>query len=329
MADNDMNGSGSEGMLAELLGAVHDLVVDERGGEVASYIPALAEADPDQFGLAIVTSSGQVYTAGDADTTFTIQSVSKPFTLALAMAECGPERTFEHVGTEPSGDSFNSVVLDPHTNTPFNPMVNSGAIPMTGLIHSLHGEDSFEFIRSGYSRFAGTELEVDEKVYHSELETAHRNRAIANLLRGSDVIGDPVESVVDLYTHQCSITVSARTLAVMAATIANLGTNPVTGDHVIDPLTVRHVLALMFTCGMYDYAGRWAVDMGLPAKSGVSGGVMAAVNRQVGIGLYSPRLDERGNSVRGIKACVQLAEELGLHTFEFSNAGSSMLSVYL
>ncbi len=133
----------------------------------------------------------------------------------------------------------------------------------------------------------------------------------------------------DLYTRQCSLTVTATQLATMAATLANVGTNPVTQDTIIDSLTVRHVLSLMFTCGMYDYAGRWAVDVGIPAKSGVSGGVMAVVNRQIGIGLYSPRLDEHGNSVRGIKACVQLAEEFGLHAFEFSNTGSSLLSVYL
>lgn len=316
-------------MLNQILQDVHDQLLPEHGGEVATYIPALGEADPEHFGLAIVTAGGEVFTAGNADTPFTIQSVSKPFTLALALNTCGPERTFRHVGTEPSGDSFNSVVLDPVTKVPSNPMVNSGAISMTGLLHQVHGADAFEALRHDYSRFAGTDLGFDERVYESELGTAHRNRAIANLMRSGDVIGDPVEEIVELYTRQCSLTVSARTLAVMAATLANIGTNPLTKVNVLDPLTVRHVLSLMFTCGMYDYAGRWAVDVGLPAKSGVSGGVMAAVNRQVGIGLYSPRLDERGNSVRAIKACVQLAEELGLHAFEFSNAGSSMLSVYL
>ncbi len=316
-------------MLGEILKEVHAQVLEERGGEVASYIPALARAVPEDFGLAIVTTGGDVYTAGESETEFTIQSVSKAFTLALALNRCGTERTYEHVGTEPSGDAFNSVVLDPITSVPFNPMINSGAISMTGLLRDIHGDDTFAEIRRGYSRFAGAELGFDEEVYESELATAHRNRAIAHLMRSGGVVNDPVDDLVDLYTRQCSLTVTATQLATMAATLANVGTNPVTQDTILDPLTVRHVLSLMFTCGMYDYAGRWAVDVGIPAKSGVSGGVMAVVNRQIGIGLYSPRLDEHGNSVRGIKACVQLAEEFGLHAFEFSNTGSSLLSVYL
>jgi glutaminase len=316
-------------VLGEILADVHTRASAERGGEVASYIPALAAADPEAFGLAIVTSGGDVYTAGDADAQFTIQSVSKPFSLALALAACGHEATYARVGTEPSGDAFNSVVLDPETSVPFNPMINSGAIAVTGLLRDAHGSDALDKITRGYGRFAGADLGFDSEVYESELATAHRNRAIAHLMRGGGVVTDPVEEVVDLYTRQCSLTVSATQLATMAATLANVGTNPVTDDVVVDPLTVRHVLSLMFTCGMYDYAGRWAVDVGIPAKSGVSGGVMAVVNRQIGIGLYAPRLDAHGNSVRGIKACVQLAEELGLHSFEFSNTGSSMLSVYL
>ena len=316
-------------MLGEILQDVHAQVSEERGGEVASYIPALARAAPEDFGLAIVTTGGDVYTAGESETEFTIQSVSKPFTLALAFNRCGTERTYERVGTEPSGDAFNSVVLDPGTSVPFNPMINSGAISMTGLLRDTHGDATFAEIRGGYSRFAGAELGFDEEVYESELATAHRNRAIAHLMRSGGVVNDPVDELVDLYTRQCSLTVTATQLATMAATLANVGTNPITQDTIIDPLTVRHVLSLMFTCGMYDYAGRWAVDVGIPAKSGVSGGVMAVVNRQIGIGLYSPRLDEHGNSVRGIKACVQLAEEFGLHAFEFSNTGSSLLSVYL
>ena len=316
-------------MLGEIVADVHTRASAEHAGEVASYIPALAEADPEDFGLAIVTSGGDVHTAGDADVEFTIQSVSKPFSLALALATCGHEATYARVGTEPSGDSFNSVVLDPVTSVPFNPMINSGAIAMTGLLRDTYGPDAFGEIKRGYERFAGADLGYDAEVYESELATAHRTRAIAHLMRGGGVVTDPVEDVVALYTRQCSLTVTATKLATMAATLANVGTNPVTDDVVVDPLTVRHVLSLMFTCGMYDYAGRWAVDVGMPAKSGVSGGVMAVVNRQIGVGLYSPRLDEHGNSVRGIKACVQLAEELGLHSFEFSNTGSSLLSVYL
>ena len=316
-------------MLGEILADVHTRASAEHAGEVASYIPALARADPDAFGLAIVTASGDVYTAGDAHAEFSIQSASKPFALALALAECGPEEVYGRVGTEPSGDAFNSVMLQPDTGRPFNPMINSGAIAITGLLRDRYGPDAFDQIARGFGRFAGGDLGFDEEVCESELATAHRNRAIAHLMRAGGAINDPVEEVVDVYTRQCSLTVSATKLATMAATLANVGTNPVSGDVVVDPLTVRHVLSLMFTCGMYDYAGHWAVDVGLPAKSGVAGGVMAVVNRQIGIGMYSPRLDEHGNSVRGILACVQLAEELGLHAFEFSNTGSSLLSVYL
>ncbi len=316
-------------MIQGALDKVYERFVKEQSGEVADYIPALASANPDSFGLAIVTAKGEVYTAGDADTPFTIQSQSKPFTFALALEECGIDATYEHVGTEPSGDAFNSIVLDPVTNVPFNPMVNSGAISMAGLIRDARGDDAFEAIRTEYSRFAGAELGTDSDVFDSEITTAHRNRAIAHLMRAGGVISDPVEGVVELYTRQCSIEVTATRLATMAATLANIGTNPITNDNIVSPMTVRHVLSLMFTCGMYDYAGRWALDVGLPAKSGVTGGVMAVVNRQIGIGLYSPRLDEHGNSVRAIKACVELADEFGLHGFEFSNTGSSMLSVYL
>jgi glutaminase len=221
------------------------------------------------------------------------------------------------------------VTLDPATILPPNPMVNSGAISMAGLLLERYANDAFDQIRDTYRRSAGSDLGHSDEVYASEIDHADRNRAIAHLLRGGGVIHGPVESVVSLYTHQCSQTVTATQLATMAATLANIGRNPVTGDAIVDPLTVRHVMSMLLTCGMYDYAGHWAINVGLPAKSGVGGGVLAVVNRQIGIGLYSPRLDPHGNSVRAIRACEQLAEELGLHAFEFSNAGSSLLGVYL
>ena len=186
-------------MLGEILDQVHALVSDERGGEVASYIPALARAAPEDFGLAIVTTGGDVYTSGESETEFTIQSVSKPFTLALALHRCGLDGTYQRVGTEPSGDAYNSVVIDPQTNFPFNPIINSGAITMTGLLRDTHGADTFAEIRRGYSRFAGAELGFDEEVYESELGTAHRNRAIAHLMRSSGVVSDPVDETVDVY----------------------------------------------------------------------------------------------------------------------------------
>jgi len=315
-------------VIADIVSAVHRRVANETGGDVATYVPALAAADPEAFGIAVTATTGETFEVGDVEVPFTIQSVSKPFSLSLALDRAGHDAVYARVGTEPSGDAFNSVLLNPD-GRPFNPMVNAGALAVAGLLRNEYRDDAFDQIRAGYERFAGSPLGFDDAVYRSEIATAHRNRAIAQLLRQNDVIVDPVEEVIDLYTRQCSLTVTAAQLATMAATLANVGTNPITRVTVADSLTVRHVLSLMFTCGMYDYAGRWAVDVGTPAKSGVSGDVMAVVNRQIGMGLYSPRLDQHGNSVRAIKACVQLAEELGLHAFEFSNAGSSLLGVYL
>jgi glutaminase len=315
-------------VIDKILTAVYESVLPEHAGKNADYIPALAAVDPELFGLAIVTAGGDVYTAGDADVSFTIQSLSKPFALAWALNECGPDAVFDKVGTEPSGDPFNSVTLNADGRPP-NPMVNSGAIAVAGMLAAKHGEKVHAETHKAFSRFAGSELGFDDDVYASEADTDHRNQAIAHLLYGSGVITEDPAAVVDSYTRQCSQTVTATQLATMAATLANIGKNPITGDAILDPLTVRHTLSLMFTCGMYDGSGDWAVHVGLPAKSGVSGGVMAVVNRQIGIGLYSPRLDQHGNSVRAIRACEALVEELGLHAFEFSNAGSSMLGVYL
>jgi glutaminase len=168
-------------------------------------------------------------------------------------------------------------------------------------------------------------LRVDENVYQSEKETGHRNRAIGYLLKNVDLIDGDVEEVLDLYFQQCSVLLNARDLATMGATLANLGTNPVTGKEVLSFDSVRDVLSVMFTCGMYDFAGEWAFRVGIPAKSGVGGGILAVINRQLGIGTYSPRLDSMGNSVRGIRLCTDLAEEMGLHVFNFTNAGSSFI----
>jgi len=306
---------------------IHRQLIDNGQGQVADYIPALASVDPSHFGLAIVATEGDIHSCGDADVPFTIQSVSKPFTLALVLEQFG-EETYERVGTEPSGEAFNSIHLTAD-GKPFNPMINAGAIAMCGLMHDRYGDEAFDEIRRGYDRFAGSELGFDEDVYQSEISTAHSNRAIAHLMCHGNILSENVDGIVDLYTRQCSLTATATQLATMAATLANVGTNPVTHDSILSPVTVRDVLSLMFTCGMYDYAGKWAVEVGLPAKSGVSGDVLAVVNRQIGIGLYSPPLDDHGNSVRAIKSCIRLTEELGLHAFEFSNQGSSLLSVYL
>lgn len=316
-------------ILQLILENIHKKHLSNSSGEVAQYIPELAGVDPSPFGIALATVNKDLYTVGDVDVPFTMQSISKPFVFGMALEHLGTEKVYQHVGTEPSGEAFNSIELDPVHKKPFNPMVNSGAIAMSSLMYEKFGEQAQEKIVSLFSELSDAQLDVDENVFRSELNTAHRNRALINLMRGFNVVSDPIEEKLRLYTNQCSINITARQLAVSAATLANFGVNPFTGKTIYSSLTVRNILSVMFTCGMYDNAGRWAVDVGLPAKSGVSGGVMAVVNRQIGIGIFSPRLDEIGNSVRAIAACIDLANELGLHAFEFSNKGSSILESYL
>ena len=296
-------------------------------GHVATYIPELGKANPNHFGVCVVTAEGDVLSAGDCDVPFTIQSISKPFTFGMALEELGRDTVSKYVGVEPSGDAFNSIWLHGGTNRPYNPMVNTGAIAVTALLHRQYGERTFELILERFSAMAGRRLSMDESVYESERRTGHRNRAIAHLLLNFDLVHEQAEAALDVYFKQCSILVTTRDLATMAATLANMGRNPITGKHaLIDMTSIKDVLSVMFTCGMYDYSGQWAYRVGVPAKSGVSGGVMAVVNRQLGIASYSPRLDPQGNSCRGIEVCVDLAARLGLHVFDCLNVGSSFLS---
>jgi len=296
-------------------------------GQVATYIPELGKADPKLFGICLTTSDNRTFEVGDCDCPFTIQSISKPFTYGMAIEELGHEKVFRHVGVEPSGDTFNSIELQNGTNKPFNPMINTGAITVTALLHALHGDHAFEHILDRFSDAAGRQLQMDEDVYRSESRTGHRNRAIAYLLLNFGMVHEEAEDALDLYFRQCSILVTCRDLSAMASTLSNMGQNPKTGKQVFDIRCVKDMLSIMFTCGMYDYSGQWAYEVGVPAKSGVSGGVMAVVNRQLGIATYSPRLDSHGNSARGIKVSTELASRLGLHAFEFSNVGSGYLEV--
>ena len=293
-------------------------------GNVATYIPELAKANPDHFGVAVVGVDGDVYEAGETSAEFTIQSISKAFVFGLAVETHGRDAVLKRVGVEPSGDAFNSLELR-SSRKPFNPMINAGAITDTGMVTGASVKERMNKILRLLSDAAGRELRVDEGVYRSEKETGHRNRAIGHLLKNVDLIDGDVEEVLDLYFQQCSVLLNARDLATMGATLANLGTNPVTGKEVLSFDSVRDVLSVMFTCGMYDFAGEWAFRVGIPAKSGVGGGILAVINRQLGIGTYSPRLDSMGNSVRGIRLCTDLAEEMGLHVFNFTNAGSSFI----
>jgi len=315
--------------LQAVVEALHDRYRSLDEGNVATYIPELGKASPEDFGISLVATTGQVFETGDCDRTFTIQSISKPFTYGMALEEFGEAAVSRHVGVEPSGDAFNSIELQNGTNRPHNPMINAGAITVSALLHSRHRDDAFDRVLNQLSAAAGRRLSVDEGVFESERRTGHRNRAIAHLLLNFGLVHEQAERALDVYFRQCSILVTSRDLAMMGATLANMGRNPVTGEPVFDLASVRHMLAIMFTCGMYDYSGEWAYRVGVPAKSGVAGGVMAVVNRQLGIATYSPPLDSRGNSCRGIEVCVELATRFGLHAFDCSNVGSSFLQAVL
>jgi glutaminase len=298
-------------------------------GQVATYIPELGTADPEDFGISLATTTGRLFETGDCERPFTIQSISKPFTFGMAFEAFGQDTVTRHVGVEPSGDAFNAIELQNGTNRPHNPMINSGAITITALLHERFGDETFPAVLERLSLAAGRPLSMDRKVYESEQRTGHRNRAIAHLLLNFGMVHSEAESALDVYFRQCSILVTSRDLAVMGATLANMGTNPITGVQAFEIATVKSMMAIMFTCGMYDYSGEWAYRVGVPAKSGVSGGVLAIVNRQLGIATYSPRLDARGNSHRGIEVCAQLASSFGLHAFDCLNLGSSFLDTLL
>jgi glutaminase len=298
-------------------------------GDVATYIPELALMPPDKFAICLVSAAGHEFAAGDNDQPFTIQSISKPLTFGMAIEACGREEVLRHVSVEPSGDVFNSIELQDGSNRPFNPMVNSGAIAVTALLHHCYGDEALERILDRFSCAAGRRLGIDAAVYESERRTGHRNRAIAHLLLNFGLMEYDAEAALDLYFKQCSILVTCRDLATIAATLSNMGRNPLTGEAAYDVGSVKDILSIMFTCGMYDYSGQWAFRVGVPAKSGVGGGVMAVVNRQMGIATFSPRLDSHGNSCRGIEVCVELASRLGLHAFDCLNAGSAYLGTIL
>lgn len=307
--------------LHEILQELLDRHQANRSGEVATYIPELAKADPEWFGICIATVDGAVHALGDSETPFTIQSISKPFAYGMALAHRGPKATHARVGVEPSGEAFNSISLEQGTGRPLNPMINAGAIAISSAIRSACGDAALDKMLAWFGAFAGRSLSIDDTVYRSESETGHRNRAIAHLLRNFGIVGDPVEAGLDLYFRQCSILVTCRDLAVLGATLANRGTNPITGERALAPDHVDDVLSVMTTCGMYDYAGQWLHEVGLPAKSGVAGGIVAVLPGRLGIGVFSPRLDPQGNSVRGIAVCKELSDRFRLHLFDAPRAG--------
>jgi glutaminase len=286
-------------------------------GQCATYIPELAKANTNHFGLAVATVDGELFSCGDDDVTFTLQSASKPFTYGLALQNLGREFVHSKVGVEPSGEAFNSIVeLEKSTHRPYNPMINSGAIAISSMIRAKSfGERQGKFMEM-FENYSGRTLGIDEGVFASEKKTAHRNRSIAHLLRHFNIIGDDIDETLDLYFKHCSVLADVKDLAVMAATLANKGVNPRTKRSAVPGQHVADILSLMFTCGMYDSSGEWAYTVGLPAKSGVSGCIFGVVPGSMGIAVFSPPIDGKGHSVRGQKVFQELSKTLGLGIFK-------------
>jgi glutaminase len=294
----------------------------DANGKNADYIPYLAQVDSKLFGVAIVTTDNQVFTLGDVKYSFSIQSISKVFTLALAMEELGPNKVFEKVGSEPTGRPFNSplAVVDMPTHTG-NPLVNAGAIATTSLISGRDAEDKWNKILNFYSKAAGEKLVLIDEVYKSEAATNTGNKALSMLLAKYDrIYADPFESV-DIYTKQCSVGVNAAQLARMGATLANNGVNPATGEQVIKREDIPHILSTMTMAGLYDGSGGWAWHVGLPAKSGVGGGIVAIVPGKGAIAVFAPPLDEAGNSVKAQEVIEYVTQKLSYNLYSPSSVG--------
>ncbi len=304
---------------------LHAACAGPNDGRVATYIPELAKADPSAFGICIATTDGFVYEVGDSRQQFTIQSISKPFVYGIALEDRGRAAVRDKIGVEPTGDAFNSISLAPGTGCPLNPMINAGAIAATSLVAGYSPEDRLQRLLAVLAAYAGRPLSIDRAVYESERDTGHRNRAIGHMLRNFDILTADPEPALDLYFQQCSVAVDCRDLSLMAATLANGGVNPQTGERAVRDDLVESILSVMTTCGMYDYAGEWVYSVGMPAKSGVAGGVLAVLPGQLGIAVFSPPLDARGNSVRGVAVCQRLSRDFGLHSLRVPRPARSTI----
>ncbi|WP_037160677.1 glutaminase [Rhodococcoides fascians] len=308
----------------DYLREVLDSLSSNTDGEVADYIPDLAHANPDVFGIAVTTVDGRTHSVGDDETEFSIQSISKPFAYAAALTDRGFDAVLDTVGVEPSGEAFNELSLEGDTRRPKNPMINAGAIATHSLLGSSVEERTSRAL-SFFSTLAGRQLSVDESVCRSELDTADRNLAIAHMLRNYGILPDEAHAVVEGYTTQCSINVTVRDLSLMGATLASGGVHPTSGEQVVSRAVARQTLSVMAGAGMYDAAGHWLTSVGIPAKSGVAGGLLGSLPGQVGIGVLSPRLDSHGNSVRGVKVFERLSDDMGMHLMDVEPYGSSVL----
>ena len=303
-------------LVQSLLTKTYELYKNVDDGVVADYIPILGQADPKQFGTCVVQTDGSIHTAGDFDHQFTIQSISKAFVYALLCQELGHEIIKERIGVNNTGLPFNSVMaIELNNGHPMNPMVNAGAIATTALAPGDTPVAKWKFIKDGLSLFAGHSLEIDIEVYESEAKTNQRNQGIARLLQSYGRIDVDPQDAVDIYTQQCSLLVSAKDLAIMGATLADGGVNPVTGVRVVDASICQDTLSVLAASGMYENSGEWLFEIGIPGKSGVSGGIVTIAPGKGSLGTYSAPLDNIGNSVRGQLVAKHLSKSLGLNVF--------------
>lgn len=287
-------------------------------GMVASYIPELGKVDPDLLGICVSTLEGEEFCEGDADIKFTIQSISKVITLMLAILDNGRSNVFSRIGMEPTESGFNSIVNleTSHSHKPINPMINAGAIAVVSMVSGSNGQEIFDRILKFARKITGNPvLDINEQVYLSEKSTGHRNRSLAYFMKSIGAIEGDVEDILDVYFKQCSIEANCRDIARIGAMLANDGVLPWNGERVVSREVARIVKTIMVTCGMYDASGEFAVHIGIPAKSGVGGGILTSVPARMGIGVFGPSLDRKGNSIGGIKVLEALSNELDLSIF--------------
>jgi glutaminase len=309
-------------IILEQLEDLHQVCFSRGAEQVVSYYPPEMESERHRFGIASTTLDGSTFHVGDCDFRFPLHSICKVFLYGAALADNGRAETLKRVGVEPSGDAFNSFVFDERNNRPFNPMVNAGALVTANLIHGKDRDEKVERVLERLRAYAANpDLQVDEDARDAERHKYNdRNLGLSYLMRSLGMIQGDIEENIDTYLSICSVHVNAQDLGTMGATLANGGVNPLTGERVQSQSCVRDVLTVMNTCGMYDAAGEWAYDVGIPAKSGVSGGVMIVQPNNFGGGLFSPGLDAHGNSVRAVMACRDLSQRFGLHVFDDPDA---------
>jgi glutaminase len=316
----------SKDKISSVLDSAYKKYKGLKEGANADYIPVLKKADSELFGIVLVTADGRVFNAGNVGKEFSIQSISKVFTLAQVLQESGEKSIIDSVGVVATGDVFNSIVaVEKSKGHNMNSFVNPGAITTTSMVQGKTSDEVWKKIITMHEAFAGRPLKVLEDVYKSESDTNQRNQAIGKLMNAYGLIKDKPEQATDIYTRQCSIGVNAKDLAVMAATLANGGFNPVTKKQVVEQKHVKSILSVMATAGLYDTTGEWLFTTGLPAKSGVGGGLIAISPGKFGIAAFSPRLDEAGNSVRAQKAIADIAEELNANPYDVKPINQSVI----